>query len=89
MQQQHRRETSVLHGMSVALDMTNAKLGHLDKALEERSSLLATTTATSKGWWGRSKGWWGRSKGWWGRSKGWWGRSKGWWGWAASPWVGC
>ncbi len=31
MQQQQERETSVLNQMSASLDMTNAKLGHLDK----------------------------------------------------------
>jgi hypothetical protein len=47
MQQQHQRDTSVLNQMSMALDMTNAKLGHLDKALEERLMFLATTTTTA------------------------------------------
>jgi hypothetical protein len=40
MQQQQQRETSVLNQMSVSLDMTNAKLGHLDKALERARLLL-------------------------------------------------
>ena len=51
MQQQHHRDTSLLHGMSVALDMTNARLVHLDKALLARSRLLAaanTSTATQQ-----------------------------------------
>ena len=50
MQQQHRRDTSLLHEMSVALDMTNARLVHLDKALLARSRLLAaaSTTATQQ-----------------------------------------
>ena len=39
MQQQHQRDTSVLNQMSVALDMTNTKLGHLDKALSLIKSL--------------------------------------------------
>jgi phage head maturation protease len=43
MQQQQERETSVLNQMSVALDVTNAKLEHLDKALA-RSSLATTAT---------------------------------------------
>jgi hypothetical protein len=55
MQQQQERETSVLNRMSVSLDVTNAKLGHLDKALKRallllpppRSS-LATATATRR-----------------------------------------
>jgi hypothetical protein len=46
MQLQHRRDTSVLNQMSVALDMTNARLVHLDKALE-RSRFLAATTTTA------------------------------------------
>ncbi len=40
MQQQQERETSVLNQMSASLDMTNAKLGHLDKALERALLLL-------------------------------------------------
>ena len=40
MQQQHRRETSVLNQMSMMMDMTNTKLGHLDKALEHARLLL-------------------------------------------------
>ncbi len=47
MQQQHQRETSVLNQMSVALDMTNLKLGHLDKALE-RARLLLRRSATRR-----------------------------------------
>ena len=47
MQQQHQRDTSVLNQMSVALDMTNAKLGHLDKALE-RARLLLRRSATRR-----------------------------------------
>ena len=47
MQQQQERETSVLNQMSMTMDMTNTKLGHLDKAPERallplRSSLAAT-----------------------------------------------
>jgi hypothetical protein len=55
MQQQQERETSVLNRMSVSLDVTIAKLGHLDKALKRalllpppRSSLATTTTATRR-----------------------------------------
>jgi hypothetical protein len=48
MQQQHQRDTSLLHQMSVALDMTNAKLVHLDKALARSRFLAATTTATRR-----------------------------------------
>jgi hypothetical protein len=57
MQQQQERETSVLNRMSVSLDVTNAKLGYLDKALERallrlpppppRSRLATTTTTTA------------------------------------------
>ena len=58
MQQQQERETSVLNHMSVSLDVTNVKLGYLDKALERarlllpplpqpRSSLATTTTTTA------------------------------------------
>ena len=49
MQQQQERETSVLNRINVSLDVTNAKLGYLDKALERallpppRSSLAAAT----------------------------------------------
>jgi hypothetical protein len=57
-QQQQERETSVLNRMSMSLDVTNAKLGRLDKALErallrlpplppQRSSLATTTTTTA------------------------------------------
>ncbi len=50
MQQQHRRDTSLLHEMSMMMDMTNTKLVHLDKALLARSRFLAaaTTTATRR-----------------------------------------
>jgi hypothetical protein len=54
MQQQQERETSMLNRIIVSLDVTNAKLGHLDKALDRallrlpppppRSSLAATAT---------------------------------------------
>ncbi len=47
MQQQQQREMSVLNKMSVSLDMTNAKLGHLDKALE-RARLLLRRSATRR-----------------------------------------
>jgi hypothetical protein len=46
-QQQQQREMSVLNQMSVSLDMTNAKLGHLDKALE-RARLLLRRSATRR-----------------------------------------
>ncbi len=48
MQQQPERETYAQNRMNVSLDLTNTKLGHLDKALERallpppRSSLAAT-----------------------------------------------
>ncbi len=48
MQQQHQRDTSLLHEMSMALDITNAKLVHLDKALLARSRFLATTTTATR-----------------------------------------
>ncbi len=47
MRQQHHRDTSLLHEMSFALDKTNAKLVHLDKALLARSRFLAATTTTA------------------------------------------
>jgi hypothetical protein len=47
MEQQHQRDTSVLNQMNMALDMTNAKLGHLDKALE-RARLLLRRSATRR-----------------------------------------
>ncbi len=47
-QQQHHEDTSLLHQMSVALGMTNAKLMHLDKALARSRFLAATTTATRR-----------------------------------------
>ena len=47
MQQQQERETSVLNQMSMMMDMTNAKLVHLDKALE-RVRLLLRRSATRR-----------------------------------------
>jgi hypothetical protein len=49
MQHQQERETSVLNRMNVSLDVTNAKLGYLDKAMKRallpppRSSLAEAT----------------------------------------------
>ncbi len=50
MQQHHHRDTSMLDQMSMVLNMNNARLVHLDKALQARSRLLtaATTTATQQ-----------------------------------------
>ena len=48
MQQQHHRDTSLLHGMSMVLDMTNARLVHLDKALARSRLLAAASTATQQ-----------------------------------------
>ncbi len=48
MQQQQERETNVLNRMNVSLDVTNTKLGYLDKAMKRallpppRSSLAVT-----------------------------------------------
>ena len=47
MQQQHHRDTSVLQDMSFAMDKTNTRLEHLDKALERLRLLAATSTTTA------------------------------------------
>ncbi len=49
MQLQHHRDTSVLQDMSFALDKTNTRLEHLDKALARSRLLAATLAATSTG----------------------------------------
>lgn len=48
MQLQHHRDTSMLDEMSMVLNMTNARVVRLDKALLARSRFLAATTTATR-----------------------------------------